>query len=108
MLENIGALNYHKTNMKNIAIPKINEPYGGVGFKTFCSVMGKFCHADIVIPAAKGLFISVTSVLGRELSWVNLAKSIAVRQLADGVQQLLQEAAAEPTKCTELMLGVPA
>ena len=75
---------------------------GRVDIKTFHSVLGKFRYVTIGIIEAKGIFTPVNSVLGRELSTVNLAKSIAVRELVK-----IQEGAAEPTQCTYLMPGEP-
>ena len=73
---------------------------GRVYFKIFLSVMGKFCHATIDIPAAKWVFTPVNSVLGWEPSWVNLEIFTSVRQSMDGMQKLLQEAVVEPKKRT--------
>ena len=69
--------------------------------------MGKFRYTNIGIPAAKGLFRPVNSVLGREPSWVNLVKYTAMRKLVDLIWQLLHESYAEPIKCIELIPGEP-
>ena len=80
---------------------------GRLYFKSLLSVMGKSRHATIGIPAAKGIFAPVNLVLGREPSWLNVEKYTSVRKSVDGMRQLLQEAALEPTKCTEPIPGNP-
>ena len=69
--------------------------------------MGKYRRATIGIPEAKGLLTSVNGVLGQETSWVNLEKYTVARKLVDGMRQLIQEAATEPTRCILMMTGYP-
>ena len=56
---------------------------GRVYFKKFRSVMGKFPHTTIIIPASKGILTPENAVLRREPSWVNIAKYTALRQSVD-------------------------
>ena len=80
---------------------------GRVDIKTFRLIMGKFRDTTTGIPAVKGLFKPVNAVIGLEPSWLNLENYIAMRKYVDGMWQLLKEASAEPTKCTELVPGGP-
>ena len=78
---------------------------GRLYLKTFRSVMGKYSHTNIGIPAAKGLFVLINAVMGQAPLWVNLENSTSVQQLVSGIRKLIQEASVEMTKWTELILG---
>ncbi len=81
--------------------------YHGIPFEVFRSVVSKLRHAFTSIPAGKGLLSPFNAILRKEPKVVYLHRCKGALQAMKDCRTLLRESTTAPTRCKELVMGVP-
>ena len=77
----------------------------GLRFKKFEKLVGKLRHASIGIPAGKYLFGPINQLIALQPKFIYWSRAPAAWQAMKDWDQLIKEAAGEPTHVRELAVG---